>query len=329
MTTVPHHPDAHARSSRPARASPPAGEGRPGRRARDADPPAPLAERAHAREMSSRSCRRSCSPPSSRPRWRRRWAMVPGIDYMSFVAVGTLGLLLPISCMFAGIGVIVDRDSGAQRDLLAAPVPRPLLVLANLAVALVVCSLQVVALVGAAPPARGRLRTPGVRHRSGSWVRPPCSRSRCTASRRRWRTSIRKQEEYIGVVPVDRDRPVVLRGLAVPDHVAARLAPVGRQGPPAHPHARAHAVRPRRPARSRSARHLGHERPDDDGAAEPRCRRPVRRGADRTLAPRVQPVGGTVRAWPISPTTAGSPRATTDSASCRRCGPTAPSSRRS
>src|SRR5438445_11790902 len=47
-----------------------------------------------------------------------------GIDYMSFVAVGTIGLLVPLSCILGGVGMIVDRDSGAQRDLLAAPVPR-------------------------------------------------------------------------------------------------------------------------------------------------------------------------------------------------------------
>jgi ABC-2 type transport system permease protein len=73
-----------------------------------------------------------------------------GIDYMTFVATGTIGLLVPISCMFAGIGVLVDRDSGARRDLLAAPIPRPLIVVGNLAVALVIVSLQIVALFGAA-----------------------------------------------------------------------------------------------------------------------------------------------------------------------------------
>jgi ABC-2 type transport system permease protein len=73
-----------------------------------------------------------------------------GIDYMTFVATGTIGLLVPISCMFAGIGVLVDRESGARRDLLAAPIPRPLIVAGNLAVALVIVGLQVVALFGAA-----------------------------------------------------------------------------------------------------------------------------------------------------------------------------------
>ena len=72
---------------------------------------------------------------------------IPGIDYMSFAAVGTIGLLIPLNCMFAGIGVILDRQTGARRDLLAAPVNRPLIVLANLAVALMITALQVVVLI--------------------------------------------------------------------------------------------------------------------------------------------------------------------------------------
>jgi ABC-2 type transport system permease protein len=67
--------------------------------------------------------------------------------YESFVAIGTVGLLIPLNTMFAGIGVIVDREQGAQRELLAAPVPRPLLVLGNLSVALAVTALQVVTLI--------------------------------------------------------------------------------------------------------------------------------------------------------------------------------------
>src|SRR4051812_20054611 len=47
-----------------------------------------------------------------------------GVDYRTFVIVGTVGLLIPLTCAFAGIGVIVDRPSGARRELLAAPVPR-------------------------------------------------------------------------------------------------------------------------------------------------------------------------------------------------------------
>src|SRR5436305_6874147 len=74
----------------------------------------------------------------------------PGIDYMTFVALATAGLLIPLNPMFSGIGVIVDRESGARRDLLAAPIPRPLLVLGNLAVAFAITALQVVALIAAA-----------------------------------------------------------------------------------------------------------------------------------------------------------------------------------
>jgi ABC-type multidrug transport system permease subunit len=75
---------------------------------------------------------------------------IPGLDYMSFAAVGTIGLLIPLNCMFSGIGVIVDRETGARRDLLAAPVSRPLIVLANLAVALLTTALQVGVLIVAA-----------------------------------------------------------------------------------------------------------------------------------------------------------------------------------
>jgi ABC-2 type transport system permease protein len=72
------------------------------------------------------------------------------IDYLSFVALGTVGLLVPLSTMFAGLGVIIDRDSGAQRELLAAPIRRSLLVFGNLSVALAIAGLQLVALFIAA-----------------------------------------------------------------------------------------------------------------------------------------------------------------------------------
>jgi ABC-type multidrug transport system permease subunit len=52
--------------------------------------------------------------------------------------------------MFSGLSVIVDRVSGAQRELLTAPIPRGLLVLGNLAVALAITALQVGVLIAAA-----------------------------------------------------------------------------------------------------------------------------------------------------------------------------------
>jgi ABC-2 type transport system permease protein len=77
-------------------------------------------------------------------------ALHAGDAYQSYVAVGTIGLLIPLNMMFSGIGVLVDRESGARRELLAAPIPRSVLVLANLAVALLVTGFQVVALIAAA-----------------------------------------------------------------------------------------------------------------------------------------------------------------------------------
>jgi ABC-2 type transport system permease protein len=71
-------------------------------------------------------------------------------SYESFVAIGTVGLLIPLNTMFSGLSVIVDRISGAQRELLTAPIPRGLLVLANLLVALAITALQVGVLVAVA-----------------------------------------------------------------------------------------------------------------------------------------------------------------------------------
>jgi ABC-2 type transport system permease protein len=70
------------------------------------------------------------------------------IDYQSFVGVGAVGLVIPLSCIFAGLSVIVDRQAGAQRELLASPVRRAYLVLGNLVVAVVLSALQAVVLVG-------------------------------------------------------------------------------------------------------------------------------------------------------------------------------------
>jgi ABC-2 type transport system permease protein len=77
-------------------------------------------------------------------------ALHTGATYEAFVATGTVGLLIPLNTMFAGLGVIVDRESGAQRELLAAPIARGLLVLGNLAVAFAITALQVGVLIAVA-----------------------------------------------------------------------------------------------------------------------------------------------------------------------------------
>jgi ABC-type multidrug transport system permease subunit len=69
------------------------------------------------------------------------------IDYQSFVGVGTVGLVVPLSCIFAGLSVIVDRHSGAQRELLAAPIPRAYIVLGNIIVVIALSALQVTVLL--------------------------------------------------------------------------------------------------------------------------------------------------------------------------------------
>ena len=77
-------------------------------------------------------------------------ALHTNASYESFVAIGTVGLLIPLNTMFSGIGVIVDRENGAQRELLTAPIPRALLVLGNLVVAFAITALQVGVLIGVA-----------------------------------------------------------------------------------------------------------------------------------------------------------------------------------
>jgi ABC-type multidrug transport system permease subunit len=74
-------------------------------------------------------------------------ALHTSADYESYVALGTVGLVVPLNTLFLGIGSIIDRESGAQRELLAAPVPRGLLVLGNLPVALATTGLQVATLL--------------------------------------------------------------------------------------------------------------------------------------------------------------------------------------
>ena len=67
--------------------------------------------------------------------------------YMTFVALAAAGLLIPVNCMFAGLGVLADRQSGAMRELLVAPIRRSSIVLGNLLAALVVTAVQVGVLI--------------------------------------------------------------------------------------------------------------------------------------------------------------------------------------
>jgi ABC-2 type transport system permease protein len=157
-----------------------------------------------------------------------------GADYSTFVIVGTVGLLIPLTTTFAGIGVIVDRASGARRELLAAPIYRSLIVLGNMAVAIAVSLLQVAALILA------------------GWARG--SHFHITAGGAGWFTGavlmfavfmyavaeimanrIPTQEEYVGLTPVVAILPWFLAGSLFPiTALPGWLASVARVLPTTH-----------------------------------------------------------------------------------------------
>jgi len=137
------------------------------------------------------------------------------IDYQSFVGVGTVGLVVPLSCIFAGLSVIVDRHSGAQRELLAAPIPRPFLVLGNLAVALVLSALQVIVLIGLSALRGGsfQISATGVAWFAAAALLFTVFRygvAEALAARGG------RQEEYIGATPIVAILPFFLAGALFP-----------------------------------------------------------------------------------------------------------------
>ncbi|HZQ83457.1 MAG TPA: ABC transporter permease [Acidimicrobiales bacterium] len=124
----------------------------------------------------------------------------PGVDYVSYVAVGTIGLLVPLSCVLGGVGMIVDRESGAQRDLLAAPVPRALMVLGNLTVSVALSAFQVIVLIAAAVARGATFATAvsGIAWAAGAALGIAVAMhavAEVLAAR------IAKQEEYVGTAP--------------------------------------------------------------------------------------------------------------------------------
>lgn len=137
------------------------------------------------------------------------------VDYTAFVSVGAVGLLVPLAATLAGLSVIVDRTSGAQRELLAAPISRALLVLGNLAVVLGLCAFQIAALIGVAVlrGARFHASAAGV-----TWFLAAAllftvlmyALAEILASR------ISNQEEYGGVIPVVAILPWFFAGALFP-----------------------------------------------------------------------------------------------------------------
>lgn len=137
------------------------------------------------------------------------------IDYTAFVGVGAVGLVIPLSSVFAGLSVLVDRHAGAQRELLAAPIRRAYLVLGNMVVALVLAALQAIVVVGLSA-VRG-----GVFHVTGTGVAWFVAATllftvfmyalaETVASR------VTKEEDYVGATPVLAILPFFFAGALFP-----------------------------------------------------------------------------------------------------------------
>jgi ABC-type multidrug transport system permease subunit len=137
------------------------------------------------------------------------------IDYTSFVGVGAVGLVIPLSCIFAGLSVLVDRHSGAQRELLAAPVPRAYLVLGNLIVAIGLAALQVAVLIGLSAIRGGTFHITGT---GVAWFVPAAllftvfmyGVAETLASK------VHKQEDYVGATPAVAILPFFFAGALFP-----------------------------------------------------------------------------------------------------------------
>jgi ABC-2 type transport system permease protein len=137
------------------------------------------------------------------------------IDYTSYVGVGAVGLVIPLSSVFAGLSVIVDRHTGAQRELLAAPIPRSFMVLGNLVVALGLAALQALVVVGLSALRGGvfHITAAGVAWFLGASLLFTVfmySLAETVASR------LNKEEDYVGAIPVLAILPFFFAGALFP-----------------------------------------------------------------------------------------------------------------
>jgi ABC-2 type transport system permease protein len=66
---------------------------------------------------------------------------------MTYFALATAGLLIPLNAMFSGLGVVLDRRHGAMPELLVAPIRRSSIVVGNLLAALSITAFQVAVLL--------------------------------------------------------------------------------------------------------------------------------------------------------------------------------------
>jgi ABC-type multidrug transport system permease subunit len=156
------------------------------------------------------------------------------VDYTSFVGVGAVGLVIPLSAVFAGLSVLVDRHAGAQRELLAAPIPRAYLLLGNMLVALVLAALQAIVVVGLSALRGGvfHISAGGVAWFVGATVLFTVfmyALAETVASR------VTKEEDYVGATPVLAILPFFFAGALFPiSAMPGALAAIAKALPLTH-----------------------------------------------------------------------------------------------
>jgi ABC-2 type transport system permease protein len=158
----------------------------------------------------------------------------PRVNYMTFVAIATVVLLVPLNALFTGISVFVDRDHGALRELLAAPLPRSLVPLANVFATVTVTALQVAVLVAAAVLRGANLHTSpaGVLWFAGAALLLAAAVAG-VAELLAFR--VQTQEEYVGLVPAIAIVPWFFAGSLFPiSALPGALAGVAKALPSTH-----------------------------------------------------------------------------------------------
>lgn len=158
----------------------------------------------------------------------------PKVNYLTFVAVATVVLLVPLNALFTGISVFTDRERGALRELLAAPLPRWLVPLGNVLATLTITAFQVIALMLAAVLRGATLHTSvaGV-----LWfvVATALLAVTIAAIAETLVFRVRSQEEYVGVIPAIAIVPWFFAGSLFPiDALPKGLAGVAKALPSTH-----------------------------------------------------------------------------------------------
>jgi ABC-2 type transport system permease protein len=158
----------------------------------------------------------------------------PKVNYMTFVAVATVTLLVPLNALFTGISIFADREHGGLRELLAAPLPRWLVPLGNVLATLTITALQVTVLLLAAVLRGATLHTSaaGVLWFAGATLllaAAVAGVAEVLAFR------VRSQEEYVGIIPAIAIVPWFFAGSLFPISVLPKgLAGVAKVLPSTH-----------------------------------------------------------------------------------------------